>query len=164
MYPQRLHFLQHFFLVFTFLLLSQVSLQHVQTPHTFFLFYIMPKRFGNSDLKSSEISKSKHWPPCIEYAFEIRAAVERKYTAPGREKNSWKYSSMPATEKLMLFTNSALVQNWETKREAFAKNHESSLRWMKTAIALLCLGPVWRVGNCWKVGLTPQYVLHRVLA
>ena len=30
---------------------------------------------------------------------------------------------------------------------------------MKTAIALLCLGPVWRVGNCWKVGLTPRYVL-----
>ena len=79
MYPQRLHFLQHFFLLFTFLLLSQVSLHHVQTPHTFFLFYIMPKRF-TSDLKS-QISKSKHWPynnTLLKYARS-----GEKYTAGG---------------------------------------------------------------------------------
>ena len=164
MYPQRLHFLQHFFSCFHFFCCCLRFHYNMCKHHTLSSILHNAKKIWQFRFEIFRDFKVKTLTTMHIIRFwNTRSAVERKYTAPGREKNSWKYSSMTATEKLVLFT-SALVQNWETKREAFAKNHESSLRWMKTAIALLCLGPVWRVGNCWKVGLTPWYVLYRVLA
>ena len=81
MYPQRLHFLQHFFLFsfHFFVVVSGFTTSCANTTH-FFLFYIMPKRF-TSDLKS-QISKSKHWP----YNTLLKYARSgEKYTAGGKK-------------------------------------------------------------------------------
>ena len=109
-----------FFLVFTFLLLSQVSLQHVQTPHTFSILHNAKKiQFRFEIFRFQSQNTDQAYNTLLKYARS-----REKYTAGGKKK-SWKYSSMTATEKLVLFT-SALVQNWETKREAFAKTTKAA--------------------------------------
>ena len=82
MYPQRLHFLQHFFfLVFTFLLLSQVSLQHVQTPHTFSILHNAKKIQFRFEIFRFQSQNTDHaYNTLLKYARS-----REKYTAGGKK-------------------------------------------------------------------------------